>query len=85
MAPGSNIWSCNAFYVQKHRNGYVRKSGTSMSTPIVSGAIACMLSKYPDMSNVEVKLRLRERSDDVGMDYRVQGWGQVNVERLLTV
>ncbi len=56
-----------------------------MSTPIVSGAIACMLSKYPDMSNVEVKLRLRERSDDVGMDYRVQGWGQVNVERLLTV
>lgn len=85
VAPGSNIWSCNAFYVQKHRNAYVRKSGTSMSTPIVSGAIACMLSKYPDMSNVEVKLRLWECSDDVGMDYCVQGWGQVNVERLLTV
>lgn len=39
---------------------YVAKSGTSMATPMVSGAIACLLSKYPDMTNVEVKLKLRE-------------------------
>ena len=46
-----------------------------MSTPVVSGAIALLLSKYPDMSNVEVKLRLRESSIDIGRPQNEQGWG----------
>ena len=33
-----------------------------MSTPLVSGAIALLLEKYPDMSNKDVKLRIRERA-----------------------
>lgn len=59
------------------------KSGTSMATPIVSGAIADLLSKYPEMSNVEVKLKLRESSSDMGADYNRQGWGQLNMKKLL--
>ena len=52
-----------------------------MATPVVSGAIACLLSKYPDMTNVEVKLRLREsciRRNEEG-----EVWGMLNVRRLL--
>ena len=81
LAPGTSIYSCNAFY--RRGNLYVPKSGTSMATPIVSGAIATLLSKYPDMSNVEVKLRLRQSCTDLQLPQNQQGWGLLNVEKLL--
>ena len=57
------------------------KSGTSMATPVVSGALACLLSKYPDMTNVEVKLKLRESCMKIpGTE---SGWGLLNVEQLM--
>ena len=59
------------------------KSGTSMSTPLVSGAIALLLQKYPYMSNRDVKLRLRERAVDLGLPMNQQGWGMLDVERLI--
>lgn len=81
VAPGTFITSCNADYRYRFRKPYTVKSGTSMATPVVSGAIACLLSKYPDMTNVEVKLKLREScvpSEDT------HGWGMLHVERLLS-
>ena len=62
---------------------YVPKSGTSMSTPVVAGAVAVLLSKYPDMSNVEVKLKLRQSCRDLGLQRNRQGWGILDVEKLL--
>ena len=55
-------------------------SGTSMATPVVSGAIALLLSKYPDMGNVEVKVRLRESCVPVAGE---EGWGCIMVDRFL--
>lgn len=81
FAPGTGIISCNARYGHPGEHPYIMKTGTSMATPVVSGAIACLLSKYPDMTNVEVKLKLREscvQSPGTGA-----GWGMLNVERLL--
>ncbi len=47
-----------------------------MSTPLVSGAIALLLQKYPYMSNRDVKLRLRERAVvDLGLPMNQQGLG----------
>ena len=83
IAPGSYIQSCSAGFVKQKGRPYVRKSGTSMATPIVSGAIADLLCKYPDMSNVEVKLKLRESCTDLGMDRNRQGWGLLNMKKLL--
>lgn len=80
-APGTSITSCSGNYVNRFKKPYVAKTGTSMATPVVSGAIACLLSKYPDMTNVEVKLKLRESCVRSGADY--QGWGMLNVQRLL--
>lgn len=57
-APGSQIISCSN--VPYAKRPYAVKSGTSMAAPVVSGAAALLLSKYPEMSNVEIKLRLRE-------------------------
>ena len=82
VAPGSNILSCGARGVGRSAP-YVKKSGTSMSVPIVAGTIACMLSKYSDMGNVEVKLRLRETCIDLGLPKNQQGWGLLNMRGLM--
>lgn len=65
-------------------NYYTVKSGTSMATPIVSGALALLLSKYTDMTNREVKIRLRNSAEDMGLCHEKQGWGLINVENLLS-
>ena len=83
VAPGSYIRSCNGFSQKKNQKAYSVKSGTSMSAPVVSGAVALLLSKYPDMKNVEVKLRLLMSADDMGKDPNIQGRGPLNIEKLL--
>ena len=83
VAPGSYIRSCNGFSQKKNQKAYSVKSGTSMSAPVVSGAVALLLSKYPDMKNVEVNLRLLMSADDMGKDPNIQGRGLLNIEKLL--
>ncbi len=78
VAPGAGIVSCS-----NEPGRYAVKSGTSMSTPVVAGAIALLLEKYPEMNNRDVKLRLRERAVDMGLPRNQQGWGLLDIERLL--
>ena len=60
---------------------YIAKTGTSMATPVVTGAIACLFSKYPDLSNVEAKLRLHNSCQPIpGTE---SGWGLLHVANLL--
>lgn len=82
VAPGTNIISTN---VMKKRTDYpyTVKSGTSMSTPIVSGAAALLLERYPDMTNANVKLRLRETAINLGLPLNHQGWGRLSIAGLL--
>ena len=81
VASGTDIVSCN--YQFGKGNLYSRKSGTSMATPIVSGAAAILLSKNPNLTNYEVKDRLKQCCTDLGMPRVRQGSGLLNVERLL--
>ena len=81
LAPGNRIISCN-YSFDKSTKPYTVKSGTSMATPVVSGAMALLLSKYPEMSNVELKLKLRQSSRRI-IDGRMNGWGAIRVDALL--
>lgn len=78
VEPGTNIISC-----ANTKTYYAKKSGTSMAAPIVSGAIALLLSKYPKFSPKDVKLRLYDRAVDLGLPIQKQGWGMVDMGRLL--
>lgn len=81
VAPGSRIVSCAASLLHP----YGIKSGTSMSTPMVSGAVACMLQKDPALTNVELKMLLRECAQDMGLPRNLQGWGKLNCKKLLSL
>ena len=54
-----------------------------MATPVVSGAVALLLSKYPELSNRDVKIRLKNTVLDLSLPHEKQGWGLVNVKTLL--
>lgn len=78
VAPGASVLSCANF-----PGRYTCKSGTSMATPYVSGALALLLEKCPELSNRDVKLLLRERAVDLGLPRNQQGWGLVDIGELL--
>jgi serine protease AprX len=81
VAPGRQVVSC----LPEGKRAYGAKSGTSMSTPLVSGAIACMLEKDPLLTNVEIKMMLRESAEDLGLPHNQQGWGKFDVQRFLNM
>ena len=86
VAPGTDIMSCNAFYKRSFgviNAAYIKKSGTSMATPIISGAAALFFSQYPKGSNEEFKQKLTMTATDLGEAWNAQGWGMVNVKHLL--
>lgn len=86
VAPGTDIMSCNLFLKKNLgaiNHAYVKKSGTSMATPIVAGTAALTFSKFPTMSNEEFKQKLTYTATDLGEPWNLQGWGMVNVKKIL--
>lgn len=80
LAPGTEVISCCHRYLAGQ--DYQKKSGTSMATPVVSGAAALLLQEYPHLTNQEVKQRLWDCCDDLGLLPNVQGHGLLNIEAL---
>ncbi len=79
VAPGNHVLAC----APGTDNGYGIKSGTSMSTPLVSGAAALLLEKNPKLTNVQIKMKLKESARDMGLSKNQQGWGELDLERLI--
>ncbi len=87
VAPGTDIISCNAFWEKRgfrYRNAYVKKSGTSMATPIVSGAAALLLQKFPWYTNEQAKKKMTNTARDLKEPWNKQGAGMIQVNSLLT-
>lgn len=87
VAPGTEIISCNAAYRTGNRRrnapAYVKKSGTSMATPMVSGAAALLLQKWPEMKQEMIKKRLLYAATDLKEPWTKQGFGMLNIKRAL--
>ena len=86
VAPGTDIVSCNAkFSVQngKVMKGYITKSGTSMSAPIVSGALALLIQRHPEWSNEKLRECLLSGTAFVSPSVFEQGHGMINIEKII--
>ena len=92
VAPGNRIVSAssdNSYFEQvypewivqgKGKKAYIEMSGTSMSTAVVSGAVALLLQAMPTLSPAEVKLLLQLTSSPVaGAGLIEAGAGSLNI------
>ena len=68
------------------KTGYSSCIGTSCGTAIVTGAVALVRSKYPDLKAPDVINRLIRTADDAGPPARdaQYGFGRLNILRALT-
>jgi serine protease AprX len=77
VAPGTDIFSTNL------GGGYGWMSGTSASTPHVTGAVALACQLQPGLSYKELLALLQETAEDLGAPLENQGAGRINVEKLV--
>lgn len=77
LVPGTNVKSCG---IQSEVSFSV-KSGTSMAAPVVTGMIALLLEKYPDLTPDQVKIKMYQ-SVRKAKESR-QCWGYLLVDDFL--
>lgn len=78
VAPGESIYSLAL------NNGVpYPMNGTSYAAPIVSGAIALLLSKSPNIKLKEIKKQLRLSADKIGKIGFNDDTGRLNIHKLL--
>lgn len=76
-APGVDILSLKA-----KTDSYIEMDGTSMAAPHVSGLVALLLSKKPDLTFKQVMQILKESADEIHTDKFIGG--RVNAFKALT-
>lgn len=73
LAPGTNITSLRV------GGGYRSLSGTSMATPMVTGSVAQILQKSPNLKPDQVKTILNRNARTMGLQSIYQGSGALSV------
>lgn len=79
VVTGSNIVACS-----NRKDAYALKSGTSMSAPIVSGAVARFLQNEQNYTPKQVKIRLMKCCEKINIPENQQGWGLLNIVKFIT-
>ncbi|EWT00739.1 peptidase S8 [Intrasporangium oryzae NRRL B-24470] len=83
VAPGMSIVAARS--AQSSGTGfYTSKSGTSMATPMVSGAAAIVVQRHPDWKAPQLKAALMSTADGIGTNAPYQfGTGRLDVAKAL--
>jgi bacillopeptidase F len=71
-APGADIWSTVP------NNGYGLKSGTSMATPHVTGLVALLKARYPNLDGQALKNRIIEATQFVPQIQSTVKFGRIS-------
>ena len=70
LAPAVDVISCNNKFLP-----YTKMSGTSVATPIVAGVCAIIKSKYPQMTNTDIKKFLLSHCKKITGNIDLEGAG----------
>ncbi|WP_319413564.1 S8 family serine peptidase [uncultured Cohaesibacter sp.] len=78
-APGVDV------LVAAGADGFALQSGTSMATAYISGAVALLLQKQPDLALAQIKQRLSAAALDLGAEGKDPqfGYGRLDVSQVL--
>jgi len=86
-APGVDIFSTIVLPNEEKKalmDSYKFDSGTSMATPIVSGAAALLLAHHPSLTNLQIKETLMNSADPIpGLAHKVVSGGRLNLQKAL--
>jgi serine protease AprX len=92
VAPGVNITAANTnpdhtgvSRMETLKEPYTSMSGTSVATPVVSGAAALLFSKNPNMTPSEVKESLMKNTFNMNVSKYAQGSGILNIRKSLGI
>lgn len=86
VAPGTDIISLSCPLVSSdkiEKSPYIKHSGTSFSTPLVSGAVALLLEKDPLIKKNQIIQKICYSATDLGEPWNKQGWGMLNIRKML--
>ena len=59
LALGWNVWTVSPF----DRGGYTLSAGSSLATPVMAGAAACLLQAHPEWTIAEIRTALFDSGD----------------------
>ncbi len=79
IAPGYQIISCNS-QIHGKKDAYTVKSGSSMATPVVSGAVALLMEKISEDYQCRGEIKTQETCIHLP-GAGEQGWGNVEYPR----
>ena len=92
VAPGVGITAANTnpdytgtSRAETLKEPYTRMSGTSVATPVVSGAAALLLGKNPEMTPSEVKEANMKNAVRMSISKYAQGSGILNIRKFMGI
>ncbi|MFX0122435.1 MAG: S8 family serine peptidase [Candidatus Hodarchaeota archaeon] len=85
LAPGGILELAYESLVGVELGDYITLSGTSMATPVVSGAVALLKHQFPQITPSAIRAALQESAVDLQESYYTQGSGLVNVGKASTI
>lgn len=87
VAPGTQIVSCSNQITKFRKNRYISayeaRSGTSMSTPIISGILFGVLLNCPGITCDDAKRILFSATRDIGYEKNMQGHGFIDCQKMI--
>lgn len=92
VAPGVDITATNANKEYKGisrqdilNEPYTKMSGTSVATPVVSGAAALMIGKNPEITPIQVKQSMMNNAVRMNISKYVQGSGILSIRAMMDI